>query len=326
MIYLELAAGLVLLLVCGDLFVRGAVGVAEAIKVSPLVIGLTLVGFGTSLPELVASLEAARLGSPGIAVGNVVGSNICNVLLILGTAALISPIAVSKGTFRMNGPVLLGASLLAVMVCLFGAMGRSAGLIFVLLLAGYTFTAYWCGRQGADDPALRHLAEEIESAPPRRASLALYIGLTVGGLAGIVFGANLLVSGAVGLARQVGVSETVIGLTVVAVGTSLPELATSVVAAVRRHGDVALGNVVGSNIFNILGILGVTALYRPFQIPAEIIRLDIWVMLLAAVLVIVFSTTRAKVERWEGVVLLGGYGAYLTVLLAPPLRAVLGLP
>ena len=325
MIFIELVAGLVLLLVCGDLFVRGAVGVAEALKVSPLVIGLTLVGFGTSLPELVASLEAARLGAPGIAVGNVVGSNIANVLLILGVAALISPIAVSAGTFRLNGPVLLGASLLAVFIFYLGTIGRIGGLALLLLLAAFTFAAWWSGRQGGDDPGLRHLAEEIEDTPPRRAPLVVYLALTVGGLVGIVFGANLLVQGAVALARQVGISDTVIGLTVVAVGTSLPELATSVVAAIRRHGDVALGNVIGSNIFNILGILGATALYRPIAVPEEIIQLDSWVMLLAAVLVIVFSMTRAKVERWEGALLLGGYAAYLAVLLVTPLRAGLGL-
>jgi cation:H+ antiporter len=324
-IYLELAAGLALLLICGDLFVRGAVGVAEALKVSPLVIGLTLVGFGTSLPELVASLEAARLGAPGIAVGNVVGSNIANVLLILGISALIAPIAVSPGTFRLNGPVLLGASLLAVFVFYLGTIGRVGGIAFLLLLAGYTFTAYWTGRRGLDEPAMRHMAEEVENTPPRRAPLALYLALTAGGLLGIVVGANLLVQGAVALARQVGVTETVIGLTVVAVGTSLPELATSVVAALRRHGDVALGNVIGSNIFNILGILGATAIYHPIMVPGEIIRFDSWVMLGASALLIVFSMTRAKVERWEGVVLLAGYAAYIAVLLAPPLRAMLGL-
>ncbi|MGF1592120.1 MAG: calcium/sodium antiporter [Kiloniellaceae bacterium] len=325
MIYLELIGGLGLLLICGDLFVRGAVGVAERLGVSPLVIGLTLVGFGTSLPELVASLEAARLGSPGIAVGNVVGSNIANVLLILGISALIAPIAVAPGTFRLNGPVLLGATLLAILVFFLGEIGRWWGLAFVLLLAGYTGTAYWGGRHGLDQPAMTHMAEEIEAVPPRRAALGLYLGFTVLGLAGIVLGANLLISGAVALAREFGISETVIGLTIVAVGTSLPELVTSVIAAFRRHGDVALGNVIGSNIFNILGILGVTALYRPIAVPAEIVRLDAWVMLAAAVLLIVFATTRAKVERWEGAALLAGYAAYLAVLTLPALRGALGL-
>jgi cation:H+ antiporter len=319
MIYLELSAGLALLLVCGDLFVRGAVGVAERLKVSPLVIGLTLVGFGTSLPELVASLEAARLGSPGIAIGNVVGSNIANVLLILGLSALIVPIAVGAGTFRLNGPVLVGASLLAVLVFFLGEVGRGWGLFFVVLLLAYTLTAYWRGRRGLGDDAMNHLASEVEDLPPRRAPLAMYLALTLLGLVGIVVGANLLVEGAVALARRVGISETVIGLTIVAVGTSLPELATSVAAALRRHGDVALGNVIGSNIFNLLGILGVTALYRPIAVPDEILHLDSWVMLAATALLILFSMTRAKIERWEGGVLLCGYLAYLAVLLHPGL-------
>jgi cation:H+ antiporter len=325
MIYLELAAGLALLLICGDLFVRGAVGIAERLGVSPLVIGLTLVGFGTSLPELVASIEAARLGAPGIAVGNVVGSNIANVMLILGVSALIAPIAVAPGTFRFNGPVLLGATLLAILVFFLGEIGRWWGLAFVLLLGCYTVTAYWGGRHGLDQPAMTHMAEEIEAIPPRRATFGLYLGFTVLGLGGIVLGANLLISGAVALAREIGISETVIGLTIVAVGTSLPELVTSVIAAFRRHGDVALGNIVGSNIFNILGILGVTALYRPIAVPVEIVRLDAWVMLAAAVLLIVFSMTRAKVERWEGAALLAGYAAYLVVLTQPGLRGALGL-
>ncbi|MEQ9608801.1 MAG: calcium/sodium antiporter [Kiloniellaceae bacterium] len=326
MTYLQLVAGLALLLVCGDLFVRGAVGVAERLKISPLVIGLTLVGFGTSLPELVASLEAARLGSPGIAVGNVVGSNIANILLILGIAALIAPIAVAPGTFRLNGPVLVGASLLAVLLFSFGEIGRWAGFVFVVLLLGYTLTAYWSERRGLKDEAISGLADEVEALPPRHASWALYLGLTVGGLLGIVVGANLLVDGAVSLARSLGISETIIGLTIVAVGTSLPELATSVIAAFKRHGDVALGNVVGSNIFNLLGILGVTALYRPIAVPEEILDFDSWVMLAATALVIVFALTRAKIERWEGAALLAGYGAYLAVLLLAPLRGFLGLP
>ncbi|WP_340119712.1 calcium/sodium antiporter [Pelagibius sp. 7325] len=326
MTYLQLVAGLALLLVCGDLFVRGAVGVAERLKISPLVIGLTLVGFGTSLPELVASLEAARLGSPGIAVGNVVGSNIANILLILGIAALITPIAVAPGTFRLNGPVLVGASLLSVLLFSLGEIGRWAGFVFVVLLLGYTLTAYWSERRGLKDEAISRLAEEVEALPPRHGSWALYLGLTVGGLLGIVVGANLLIDGAVSLARSLGISETIIGLTIVAVGTSLPELATSVIAAFKRHGDVALGNVVGSNIFNLLGILGVTALYRPIAVPDEILDFDCWVMLAATALVIVFALTRAKIERWEGAALLGGYGAYLAVLLLAPLRGFLGLP
>jgi cation:H+ antiporter len=314
-LYVELLAGLCLLLVCGDLFVRGAVGVAQVFKVSPLVIGLTLVGFGTSLPELVASLEAARLGSPGIAVGNVVGSNIANVLLILGLSALIAPVAVSPGTFRFSGPVLVGASLLGVLAFLLGEIGRWWGVFFVALLLAYTLAAYWRERRGRGEAALAHMADEVTATPPRRAAPLLYVGLTLFGLLGIVAGANLLVGAAAALARQVGVSEAVIGLTIVAVGTSLPELATSVIAALRRHSDVALGNVIGSNIFNLLGILGATALYRPIAVPAEIVRFDAWIMLGATALLIVFSMTQAKVARWEGGLLLAGYAAYIAVLL-----------
>ena len=320
MTYLQLLAGLVLLLVCGDLFVRGAVGVAERLKVSPLVIGLTLVGFGTSLPELFASLEGARLGSPGIAVGNVVGSNIANILLILGLSALIMPMAVTPGTLRFNGPVLVGTCLLAILLFLLGEVGRVAGTLFLVLLLGFTGYSYWRGRQGSSDDPLSHLAEEVEAATPRRASMPVYLGLTALGLAGIIGGANLLVEGAIELARRFAVTETVIGLTIVAVGTSLPELVTSVIAAFRRHSDVALGNVIGSNIFNILGILGTTALYRPLAVPAEIVALDVWVMLAATLIIVFFAMTKARIERWEGALLLAGYGIYLAYLLlaAPP--------
>ncbi|MGD1878536.1 MAG: calcium/sodium antiporter [Kiloniellaceae bacterium] len=325
MTYLQLFGGLALLLVCGDLFVRGAVGVAQHLKVSPLVIGLTLVGFGTSLPELVASLEAARLGAAGIAVGNVVGSNIANILLILGLSALIAPIAVVAGTFRINGPVLAGASVLTIFVFSLGEIGRWWGLAFVALLLIYTIGSYWGERRGIKDEAMAHLAEEVEDTPPRSAALPLYLGLTISGLLGIVLGANLLIEAAVDLARAFGISEAIIGLTIVAVGTSLPELVTSVVAALRRHGDVALGNIIGSNIFNLLGILGVTALYRPIAVPLEILDFDSWVMLAATGLLIVFALTRATVQRWEGAVLLLGYLAYLAVLLVPPVRGFLGL-
>lgn len=317
MIYLQLLGGLVLLLVCGDFFVRGAVGVAHWLKLSPLVIGLILVGFGTSLPELVASLEAARLGSPGIAVGNVVGSNIANILLILGLSALITPVAVAIDGFRFNGPVLAGVTVLAILTFQFGEIGRLSGLVFLVLLLAFVVAAYWRERRAGADPTMVEMGGDIEALPPRHASPWLYLGGVIVGLLGIVVGANLLVLASVQLARQVGLSETVIGLTIVAVGTSLPELATSVIAALRRHGDVALGNVIGSNIFNLLGILGVTALYRPLTVPSEIARFDSWVMLAATGLAILFAMTRARLERWEGAALLAGYAVYTAILLWP---------
>ena len=325
MVYVQLVSGLLLLLLCGDLFVRGAVGIAERLKVSPLVIGLTLVGFGTSLPELVTSLEAARQGSPAIAVGNVVGSNIANVLLILGLSGLVAPIAAKPGTFRLNGPILVGASLLAIAVFFLGEIGRWWGGIFIGLLLAYTLTAYWRERRGLGDDGMGQLAAEVESVPPRQASLVLYGAFALFGLAGIVVGANLLIGSAVTLAREAGISETVIGLTIVAVGTSLPELATSVIAAFRRHGDVALGNVIGSNIFNLLGILGVTALYTPIPVAAEIVTFDSWIMLASTGLLILFSMTRARLERWESGILLAGYAGYTAILLLPGPRSFLGL-
>ncbi len=314
MIYVELLAGLVLLLLCGDLFVRGAVGLAERFRISPMVIGLTLVGFGTSLPELFASLEAARLGSPGIAVGNVVGSNIANILLILGLSAIITPVAAGLGALRFNGPVLAAASLLAALLFFLGHIGRLWGFVFVVLLLAYTLAAYWRERHGRHDAAQAHLAAEIGAAPPRQAAATLYMAFSLLGLLGIVVGAELLIKAAVGLALQLGISEAVVGLTVVAVGTSLPELATCVMAALRHHGDVALGNVIGSNIFNLLGILGVTALYSPIAVPAEIVQFDSWIMLAATAAAITFALTRATVERWEGGLLLAAYAAYLGFL------------
>lgn len=318
MAYLQLLAGLALLLIGGDAFVRGAVGIAQRFKVSPLLIGLTLVGFGTSLPELFASLEAARVGAPGIAVGNVVGSNIANILLILGLSALITPLAIAPGSLRRDAPVLIGTCLLTIAICFSGRIDPWSGLVFLGLLLAYVVHAYLSERRRTEPQASIHAAEAAEIRPLGTA-LATRLAVTGAGLAGIILGAGLLVDGAIYLARAWGLSEAVIGLTIVAVGTSLPELATSIIAAFRRHGDVALGNVVGSNIFNLLGILGVTAVVQPIPVPAEIARFDNWIMLAATVLFVVFAMTRLKVERWEGGVLLAGYLAYLSLLLAPVL-------
>ncbi len=311
MVWLILLAGLVLLLVGGELLVRGSVAVASRLGVSPLLIGLTLVGFGTSTPELVASLQAAHLGAPGIAIGNVVGSNIANILLILGISAIILPVATTKEAFRRDGSVLVAASLIMVAVVLTGTLGRLAGSFFLGLLAAYTIYSYSNEqRRFAAGPAAAAAAAEA----PHGISLGAGLALAVCGIAGVVFGAGLLVDAAIEIARELGLSEVVIGLTLVAVGTSLPELVTSVVAAIRRQGDVAFGNIVGSNIFNILGIAGATAVYVPLAVPPEIAALDIWVMLAAAIILVVFAVTGWRVNRWEGGLLLAGYAAYLAVL------------
>lgn len=314
MVYLELAAGLVLLVAGGDALVRGAVATARRLGVSPLLIGLTLVGFGTSTPELVTSLQAAFLGSPGIAIGNVVGSNTANILLILGIAALITPLATQPGAMRRDGTVVLLAAIACCAVVLVGELVRPAGVVLVVLLIAYVVYTYRRERVVHDPSAEMH-EHEATAAEPGPHRLWLAVLLTVAGLGLTVLGAHFLVGSSIELARSAGISETLLGLTIVAVGTSLPELVTSLVAAIRRQGDVAFGNIVGSNIYNVLGILGVTAVVKPIPVPPEIIRFDIWVMLAATVLLLVFSVTGWRISRGEGAVLLAGYAAYLAVLM-----------
>ncbi len=324
---LSLIAGLALLMAGGEALVKGSVAVAVRLGVSPLLIGLTLVGFGTSTPELVASLQAALRGSPGIAIGNIVGSNIANTFLILGLTAAILPIATSRQAFRRDGTTLVLASLVFVAVILLGEVTRLAGLVFLALLAAYTINTYRTERRTHDAGAVVHEAEtaEIEETPPRGLGLGPAAALAAAGIAAVVFGADLLVGAAITVAAAAGLSETVIGLTLVAVGTSLPELITSVMAAVRRHADVAFGNVIGSNIFNILGIAGVTAVASPIPVPAEIVRLDIWVMLGATLLLVPVAMTGWRISRSEGWAFLAVYGAYIAVQLSPSLRNAFGL-
>jgi cation:H+ antiporter len=309
-IYVHLAAGLLLLLVGGELLVRGAVATATRAGVSPLLIGLTLVGFGTSTPELLTSVEAAFVGAPGIAVGNVVGSNIANILLILGVAALICPLAISRRAFYRDGTVVSVATLCGIAVCLTGELRPPGGLLLVAFLIAYIVYCYRTER----------IVENATENPVRPAlavpgsinlTLAVSIVLLVGGLALTMLGAHLLVSSVLAIGAEAGISETILGVTVVAVGTSLPELTTSVLAAFRRQPDIAFGNIVGSNIYNILGILGITAILEPIRVPPEILRTDIWVMLGATVLLVFFSISGWRISRAEGGTFLAAYGAYL---------------
>jgi len=315
----QLIGGLTLLLLGGEALVKGSVAVAQRLGVSPMLIGLTLVGFGTSTPELVTSVQAALAGAPGIAVGNVVGSNIANILLILGLAALIQPMATTKEAFRRDGSVLIAASLLLLAVVLGGAIPRWAGAVFLALLLGYTLFAYFAERSGTDPAAAVHAAEasEVAAMPPRALGPWLAALLAAGGIAAVVVGADLLVDSALEIARAAGLSEAVIGLTLVAVGTSLPELVTSVMAAIRRHADIAFGNIVGSNIFNILGVAGMAAVASPIAVPSQIVQFDIWAMLASALVLVAFAATGWRLNRWEGAALLAGYGGYLALQLAP---------
>ena len=308
-----IVVGLVLLAIGGDVLVRGAVAVSERMGVSPLLAGLTIVGFGTSMPELVTSLFAAFDGAPGISVGNVVGSNIANILLILGVSALILPLAIDPAAFRRDGLALAVATLACLGAVMLGYLGRPVGLALLALLVVYIVWAYRSERLNPDAEAAMH-ENVVADVKPAGMSLIAALGLAAAGIVGTIIGARLLVDGAIEIARDFGVSETVIGLTVVAIGTSLPELVACVIAALKRHADVALGNVIGSNIYNLLGILGMTAVVHPIEVPAEIARFDIWVLLGVTVLLGIFLRTGWTLKRWEGGVFLGIYAAYLTFL------------
>lgn len=316
MSYLYILIGLGLLFLGGEILVRGATGLARRFGVSPLVIGAVIVGFGTSAPELITSVQAVLADAPGVAVGNVVGSNIANILLILGLAALMAPIAVRPAAFRRDGTALALAMLLAAGVLFLAPMNRLTGSGLMLALFVYIGLTYWLDRRTHDAGADLHEREADMVAPADKVWVA--IAFTLGGLVALLIGANRLVFGAVDIATAIGVSEAVIGLTIVAVGTSLPELAASISAARKGEGDLAFGNIIGSNIFNGLGILGAAALTAPFEVPARLAGLDLLVMLGATGLLIVFATTGAKIDRREGAILLGLYAAYLVWLAVNP--------
>lgn len=312
---LLLVAGLAGLVIGGEMLVRGAVSAARGFGISPMVIGLTLVGFGTSTPELVTSLQAALTGSSGIAIGNVVGSNIGNVLLILGIAAFVAPIAVDPKALLRDGFVMAAATVICLLAVLVGDIGRLAGAIFLFTLAGYLSFTLWTEKRRDESAAATVYEGEADAVPGADYGLGKALGIALAGLVITIFGARFLVSGAVNIAQEAGISETTIGLTIVAIGTSMPELVTSIIAVRKGQGEVALGNVLGSNIFNILGILGVTALVQPMIVPAEIIRLDIWVMCAATVLLLVFARTGWRIGRREGGAMLVCYIGYISWLL-----------
>lgn len=300
------AGGLALLLGGGECLVRGAVGLARSLGVPPLVIGLTVVAFGTSAPELVVSLQAALGGHPDIVLGNVVGSNNANILLIAGAAAAIRPVAAEPGAVRRDGAALTAATLAFIGLCLLGELGFGAGLALAAALAVWMAWSLRSARRRGSEGE-----DEIEAAP-RGAALALL--LTLAGIAGVLLGARLLIDGAVDVARAAGLSEAVIGLTLIAFGTSLPELAAAGMAALRSHGDIALGNVMGSNLFNMLGIAGVTAMAAPVPVPAELLRLDLWVMLAATLLLLAAMRRGRRIGRLEGGALAGAYALYIGVV------------
>ncbi|MDP1630770.1 MAG: calcium/sodium antiporter [Caulobacter sp.] len=311
-LWMIMAAGLVMLAVGGDLLVRGAASAASRLGVSRLVIGLTVVGFGTSMPELVTSLRAAFGGSPGIAIGNIVGSNISNVLLVLGATALITPLVVDRRAFRRDAAALALATAGLAWALLQGRLTREMGVVGFVLLLVYLLIVWLMERRRPDAEGARIAA--AVAGRPGGAGLWLALPMAAVGIGITIYGAHLMVGGAVTLARTLGVSDTVVGLTIVALGTSLPELVTSLVAALRKQGEVALGNVVGSNLYNSLGILGLTAAVRPVDVPPAIAHVDVWVMVAATGLMILLIQRRDQITRGEGLLLLTGYAGYMTWL------------
>lgn len=307
----EIVLGLVLLVAGGDVLVRGSVGLAKRFGISELLIGLVLVGFGTSTPELMTSALAALNGSPGIAVGNVAGSNIANILLILGLTAVISPLKVDPAALMRDGPANALAALAFAGLVFSGLIAREAGLALLLVLAAYLVVTYRMEKGVHSPSAELHRSEvKLVASGKKPGGLPLNLAMAIGGLVMILTGAHFLVTGATSLAKAAGISDAVIGVTIVAVGTSLPELVTSVIAALKRQTDIALGNILGSNLFNILGILGFTAVLTPLQVPQEIMSFDIWVLLGATAILLVFAMTGGRICRREGAIMLLAYAGY----------------
>jgi len=312
MTYITLACGIALLLFSGDLFVRGAVALAVRLAIPTMVIGLTVVAFGTSAPELVISLDAALSGSPGLAIGNVVGSNIANVLLVLGLPAIIAATDCNQPFIRRNLFYVIGASVLFIAFSLTGTLSFWHGAVLFALMIG--FLGVSAHRAMTDYRAARAAGGEVTEQPLPNAHMYLFL---LAGIIGMPVGAHITVAGAVEVAASLGVSQAAIGLTVVALSTSLPELATTISAALRRNCGLALGNVLGSNLFNMLAIMGLTAMVTPVPVPDVFLRVDLWVMLAAVLAISPFVLQRIQITRLPGLILVLSYVVYIFVVYAP---------
>lgn len=316
------AVGFLLLYFGAEWLVKGSSSLARSFGISPIIIGLTVVAFGTSAPELVVSLIASAGDKSMIAVGNVIGSNICNIALVLGLSALMRPIVGSHSVVRRDIPIMLGVSLVLLVLSLDDTLSRVEGAGLFLGIVAYTLFNYRTARR--DRAALRELEHEVEEIEAVQSRVRM-VAFVVAGIAGVVGGADLVVDSAEAIMKALGVSEKFIGLTVVAFGTSLPELATSVVAAVRGELDISIGNLVGSNVFNILSVLGAAALVRPIPIPggffASGLYVDYLVMLGTSLLPWLMMRRGDTVPRWGGGLLLACYGAYLYYLVSRTLYA-----
>ena len=316
MSYILLLSGFVLLIGSGDLLVRGATAMALRLGIPTLIVGLTVVAFGTSAPELMVSVNAALGGAPGIAVGNVVGSNIANILLVLGLPAIFRATDCCAPHVRRNTVFMVGATTLFIVLCFFGPLNfwHGALLFFLIVLflfvSGHSATKMMAANRdakcnGETVPASDELDSAMHTGWPRIAAFTIF------GLIGLPFGAEMVVDGATGIALGFGIDEAAIGLTLVAFGTSLPELTTTLIAALRRHGGIAIGNIIGSNLFNLLAVMGLTAMVAPVPIPAHLLTFDLWVMLGAALLVVPITFFRIPITRAAAVLMVMAYGIYV---------------
>ncbi|MEJ8572196.1 calcium/sodium antiporter [Microbaculum marinum] len=313
MAYLILIVGLIVLLFAGDLLVRGAVTIAERLGIPSLIIGLTIVALGTSAPEMVVSLDAALSGAPGIAVGNVVGSNIANVLLVLGLPSIVLATRCDEPGLRRNTVFLIVATLVFIALAWTAPLGLWQGLVMIALMAAFLVYSGARARHAMNGP------EDLEAAPVDTAAAGgsrrfVPLLFLVVGLLGLPLGAHLTVAGAREIALAFGMSDAAIGLTVVALGTSLPELAATMMAALRRETGIAVGNVIGSNIFNLLAILGVTAVVAPIPLAPAVLKVDLWVMLAASLVIVPFVFGRFSIGRIAGLVFVASYVAYVAVV------------
>jgi cation:H+ antiporter len=317
MTFVYLIAGLVLLVAGAEVLVRGAAKLAAQFGISPLVIGLTVVAFGTSAPETAVSVQAALNGSGDIAIGNVLGSNIANVLLILGMTALVAPLVVSRQLIRLDVPIMIGASLVTFGLAWDGELSRIDGALLFTAVVIYTLFLIIGSRREKAAEVDDEFAKEFGLDEPAKPHAGLInAGLVIAGLVLLVVGSNFLVEGAVALARALGLSELVIGLTVIAIGTSLPELATSIMAAFRGERDIAVGNIVGSNLFNLLCVLGLASLVSPqaISVSPNALAFDFPVMIAVAVACLPIFFAGYSINRWEGALFVAYYVAYTLYL------------
>jgi len=317
--YISVIGGLILLVIAGDKLVEGSVAIAERLNISKLVIGITVVSFGTSAPELVVGIDAALSGATELALGNVVGSNIANVFLVLGIPALFYPFVCDDSEIRYGLFFMVIATLLFIGLAFFGPLHIWQGTLMVTLLAVFLVYSVRRARNNSmvlklDSDYAERAMEDLNPVPEGQTPLPKTLITIVLGLVGLIFGAHILVDGAIIIARTLGISEAVIGLTIVAIGTSLPELVTSLVAARNNHGDVAMGNIIGSNLFNILAIMGITSLIAPITIPPNFFQVDFLMLLVSSLFLIPIAMGKIKINRLTGGVFFLIYLGYLLYL------------